>query len=284
MTTLGKLYVVATPIGNLNDISARCQHILQQVDWILAEDTRHSIKLFNQLNIAPKVISYHDHNEKVMVPRLLERLISGETGALISDAGTPLISDPGFLLVKSAHEHNIPVSPIPGPCALIAALSASGLPCDQFSFIGFLPPKTLKRQSKLQALQKSPHTLIFYEAPHRIQACLEDMLIVFGPNRNMTLARELTKMHEQIVTKPIREIKEALENGLIPLKGEMVMIVSGEAVAEKEEPVIQSTLQILLPHLPLKQAVLIASELTGIKKNTVYQAALAMSGLHPDET
>src|SRR3990172_5455244 len=233
MTTLGKLYVVATPIGNLNDISARCQHILQQVDWILAEDTRHSIKLFNQLNIAPKVISYHDHNEKVMVPRLLERLISGETGALISDAGTPLISDPGFLLVKSAHEHNIPVSPIPGPCALIAALSASGLPCDQFSFIGFLPPKTLKRQSKLQALQKSPHTLIFYEAPHRIQACLEDMLIVFGPNRNMTLARELTKMHEQIVTKPIREIKEALENGLIPLKGEMVMIVSGEAVAEK---------------------------------------------------
>lgn len=190
---MGKLYVVATPIGNLSDLTDRTRQVLSQVTWIAAEDTRHSSGLLSYMGLTPQLISYHDHNEGARLNPLIERLKQGEDGALISDAGTPLISDPGYGLVFEAHQQGIEVVPVPGPCALIVALCASGLPTDKFLFEGFLPSKTTARVKRFEALKSFPHSMIFFEAPHRMLAFLIDAQSVLGDSRRVCVARELPK-------------------------------------------------------------------------------------------
>jgi 16S rRNA (cytidine1402-2'-O)-methyltransferase len=202
----GILYVVATPIGNLDDISARAIHVLGHVARIAAEDTRHSARLLQHLGINTPLVAVHDHNEAGRVQSLINQLLAGDDIALISDAGTPLISDPGYRLVAAAHEASVRVVPIVGACAAIAALSAAGLPSDRFSFEGFLSAKTTARQVQLQALVNETRTLIFYEAPHRILECVQDMCAIFGEQRRVVLARELTKTFETIKQMTLAEL------------------------------------------------------------------------------
>lgn len=275
-SNVGKLYVVATPIGNLGDLSSRAQEVLSQVTLVAAEDTRHSQGLFNHLGLSPTFISYHDHNDHERTARLIEKLCQGEHVALISDAGTPLISDPGFLLVLKAHEAGIPVIPIPGPCSIIAALSVAGLPTDKFLFEGFLPAKAQARQNRLSELVDFPHTLVLFEAPHRLLALMVDLSEIFGPDRKITIVREITKKFESIYIGTIKDNLEKAHNGKIPLKGELVVIIGGapkkvELSSQAQE--MKRVLDILMRELPLKQAVKIASKLTNIPKNTLYDFA-----------
>lgn len=276
----GKLYVVATPIGNLDDISQRAKKILQTVNWIAAEDTRHSAGLLQHLGIHTELISYHEHNEKERTAQLITKLQQGEEGALISDAGTPLISDPGFTLVAAAHAVQIPVIPIPGPCAAIAALSASGLATDKFYFEGFLPAKSTARLKRLETLALIPHTLIFYEAPHRLLDLLADCEQVFSPQRQACVAREITKKFEAIQVGTLGKMLLAAQQGNIPLKGEFVVIVAGhQATLENKGEIEQEAkriLAVLLGHLSLKQAVQITRELTGMAKNILYDWAIQL--------
>lgn len=277
-TTLGKLYVVATPIGNLNDLSLRTQQVLSKVTWVAAEDTRHSKGLLQHLGVAPQLISYHEHNEDARAEQLVAKLLQGEEGALISDAGTPLISDPGYLLVAKAHQANIQVVPIPGPCAPIAALSASGLPTDKFLFEGFLPAKKEGRRKRLLELKNFPHTLVFFEAPHRIKELLRDLTETFGAERVATYARELTKKFEAIRLSKLGSILDDLEKEIIPAKGEFIIMVAG-ASPTIHEPALQEKeriLKILLEELPVKAAVKVAVALTGLPKNTLYETALSL--------
>ncbi len=198
-TGSGSLYIVATPIGNRDDITVRALNILKTVDCILAEDTRHSLQLLTALGIKNKLSSLHAHNEHEKSKLIIEQLLNGQSIALISDAGTPLISDPGYPLVKLARQHQIPVIPIPGASAVIAALSAAGIPCDSFLFLGFLPAKQNARKNKLSSLQNNPYTIVFYESTHRIVECLDDFIDTLGPDRTLVLAKELTKTHERFV-------------------------------------------------------------------------------------
>lgn len=276
--SIGKLYVVATPIGNLEDLSERARHILSQVTWVAAEDTRHSAGLLHAIGATPSLLSYHEHNEHARIASLITRLKEGESGALISDAGTPLISDPGYGLVLEAHQAGIPVIPIPGPCAPITALSASGLPTDKFFFEGFLPAKSGARIKRLTALKNFSHTIIFLEAPHRIVEFLQDVNTVFGGARRVCIGRELTKKFESIILLPAAEMLEAVETEKIPQKGEFVVIIEGgEAPQQNEvETEMNRVLGILLPEMPLKQAVMIATKLTGFSKNQLYEAAVKL--------
>lgn len=278
------LYIVATPIGNLRDMSARAIETLKSVDYIAAEDTRHSHKLLVHFGIDTPVFSLHEHNESECSEKLLEKFLSKEqTIALISDAGTPLISDPGHRLVKKVRQYNIPVIPIPGPCALITALSASGLSCEQFIFEGFLPEKKIARQKKLDALCYETRTLIFYEAPHRILDLIEDMLAIFGTQRRVVLARELTKTFETIHEGNLEELIIWLNNDKNQQRGEFVVLVEGNKESFRHSELeIQRILKLLLDELPIKQAAALAAKITHGKKNKLYAQALALTGKNHD--
>lgn len=274
-TGIGTLYILATPIGNRDDISIRGLNTLKTVDLILAEDTRHSLQLLNSLGIKNNLSSLHAHNEKDKSSAIIEKLLNGLTIALISDAGTPLISDPGYPLVKLAREHQIPVVPIPGPCAVITALSAAGIPCDSFTFLGFLPAKSAARKAKLESLLKEPHTLVFYESTHRILESLDDIATVFGSKVELVLAKELTKAYERFISGTSREIKAWLLEDTGHVKGEFVLIIPPRLL---DTPLDSSDelLKILLKELPLKQAVNLACQISHGNKNELYQRALLL--------
>lgn len=274
-TSTGILYIVATPIGNRADMTLRAMHTLKEVDCILAEDTRHSKPLLLTLGIHTPLVSLHAHNEADKTDEIVLALQQGRSYALISDAGTPLICDPGFPLVKKARALGIPVTPIPGACALIAALSASGVPCDSFTFAGFLPAKQPARQVKLKALSTLEHTLIFYESSHRIAECLKDIETVFGAECELVLAKELTKTFEHFVPGRCHEILQWLEADKAHVKGEFVLMIPPRIlVAETSH---HSLLTLLLAELPLKQAVKIACAITNENKNDLYKMALEIN-------
>jgi 16S rRNA (cytidine1402-2'-O)-methyltransferase len=275
----GILYIVATPIGNLADITQRAVDILAHVDLIAAEDTRHSQKLMEHYQIRTPLLSLHDYNEDKKSVDIIKHLQEGRDIALISDAGTPLISDPGYRLVSKAKHTGIDVCPIPGPCAFIAALCASGLATDRFRFEGFLPAKAGTRRHHLEALRDETVTLIFYEAPHRALECLDDMITVFGPARLATIAKELTKHYENIKLGPLSELKQWLESEQALQQGEFVILVSGKitAISDQDEKDLQAMLTVLLKELPLSQAVRICSHLTKANKNQVYKLAVALA-------
>lgn len=277
-TPPGSLYVVATPIGNLGDITQRALEVLKSVDLVAAEDTRHSGQLLSRLGIAAKFVALHEHNELQASPRLIADLQSGRNVAIITDAGTPAISDPGTLLVAAAHEAGIRVVPVPGASAVICALSAAGIVAPHWLFYGFLPAKASHRRIALQTLAALPYALIFYEAPHRITECVEDLAAILGGERRITFARELTKLFETIHNLPLAEAGAWLTADPNRQKGEFVLIVEGASVAagDEDQQQLRDTLTILLEELPLKQAAHIAARLTGIKKNTCYKLALEM--------
>ena len=273
----GSLYVVATPIGNLDDISARALRILREVALIAAEDTRHSARLLQHFGIATPLAACHEHNERAQGGRFLARLQAGEDVALISDAGTPLISDPGYHLVRQARAAGFAVVPVPGACALIAALSAAGLPSDRFIFEGFLPAKAAGRRARLEQVREEPRTLIFYEAPHRILECLQDMRDVFGAERLALLARELTKTFETLQGLPLAELCEWVGADSNQQRGECVGLVAGWQAPEGEEAVSAEALRVLdllMAEMPLKRAAALAAQITGVRKNLLYQVAL----------
>lgn len=278
--TNGTLYIVATPIGHLDDLSPRALSILKQVAYIAAEDTRHSGFLLNHYRIQTDCISLHEHNEEHRSKQLLNYLHQGKSIALISDAGTPLISDPGYRMVLLARQADIKVVPIPGPCALITALCASGLPSDRFIFEGFLAAKSGQRQKQLTSLKNETRTLIFYESPHRIVSCIEDMLEIFGAERIATIARELTKTFETIYNGTLAEIIQWLTKDTNQQKGEFVILVKGidsAAMTESEQSAL-NILNILLAELPVSQAAKLAAKITGAKKSWLYEEGLKVKG------
>lgn len=276
-THAGVLYVVATPIGNLDDISARALRVLREVKLIAAEDTRHSQRLLQHFGIETPLAPCHEHNEREQGGRFITRLLGGDDVALISDAGTPLISDPGFHLVRQARAAGIRVVPVPGPSALIAALSAAGLPSDRFIFEGFLPAKAAARHARLEALREEPRTLIFYEAPHRLLESLEAMKDVFGAERPVVLARELTKTFETLRDLPLGELCEWVRGDTNQQRGECVLLIGGWQAPQGDDAVSADALRVLdllLAELPLKRAAALAAEITGVRKNLLYQVAL----------
>ncbi|MEQ1410274.1 16S rRNA (cytidine(1402)-2'-O)-methyltransferase [Acinetobacter indicus] len=273
-----QLFVVATPIGHLDDMTYRAIDVLKSVNIIAAEDTRTSAQLLKHYNISTPLTACHEHNESNKIDILVQRLLNGENMALISDAGTPLISDPGFKLVRAAQEHNIRVIPVPGACAAIAALSAVGLPSDRFSFEGFLPSKQSQRILSLEKLKDQTATLIFYEAPHRILDSVKDMASIFGAERPVGFAREITKTFETIKKMTLGELVRFIEADHHQQKGEIVLVVGG-ATAEKdlEQEKLDQLLTRLLQDLSVKAASQLAADLTGIKKKVAYQRALDLS-------
>jgi len=275
----GVLYVVATPIGNLADISQRALGVLAGVDLIAAEDTRHSGHLLQQYQITTKSLALHDHNERDRAPDVVARLSQGKSVALISDAGTPLISDPGFHLVRLAHEQGIKVVPVPGASAMLAALSAAGLPSDRFVFEGFLSSKGAARKKRLEAMAAETRTVIFYEAPHRLLHTLTDMVAVFGEQRHVVLARELTKTFETIKGDAVGALLAWASSDPNQQKGEIVLLVKGVDASDSEEgsTEAQRILKLLMAELPLSQASALAAKITGVKKKPLYQLGLSMA-------
>ena len=271
------LYIVATPIGNLNDITLRAIEILKKVDLVAAEDTRHSGLLLQHLGIKAKLFALHDHNEQEKSQLLIEKLKSGVSIALISDAGTPLINDPGYHLVKACRENEINVVPIPGACAAIAALSVAGLPSDKFSYEGFLPAKSKARLDYLMTLVNETRTMIFYESTHRLLDTLHDMQTVFGADKQIVLAKELTKTWETIVSYPVTQLINWLNEDIARQKGEFVLIVEGHTKTDTDiDPNVIHTLKLLTKELPLKKAAAITAEIYGLKKNQLYQIGLSL--------
>lgn len=279
MQTSPALYVVATPIGNLGDMTERAINILRQVDLIAAEDTRHSKRLLEHLGILTPMKAFHNFNEAQRATELLTLLQNGKSIALISDAGTPLISDPGYRLVSLVREHGITVHPIPGACALIAALSASGLPSDRFVFEGFLPAKSSARCEQLKLLVDETRTLLFYESPHRILSSLVDMIKIFGEDRMAVVARELTKTFETIKQASLKDLLDWMTNDPNQQKGEFVILIKGVEKIQDEETDNEAlrVLKILLTELPLKQASQLAAKITGAKKNWLYEKAIKLT-------
>lgn len=271
----GILYIVATPIGNLNDMTARAIDTLKSVDVIACEDTRTSSKLLSFFNISTPTTAYHEHNADTQTARLVERLQSGQSVALISDAGTPLISDPGYRLVKACHDEHITVVPIVGACAVIGALSVAGLPSDKFSFVGFLPAKQHGRIETLKAHQAHTETLIFYEAPHRITDCLSDMADVFGGEREATLCREISKTFETIKKLPLADLLEFVKNDPNQQRGEIVLVVAGNTQKEQKADYDEWLLAIA-KELPPKKASAIVADVLGIKKSEIYDRLLEL--------
>ncbi|MGD8308916.1 MAG: 16S rRNA (cytidine(1402)-2'-O)-methyltransferase [Chromatiales bacterium] len=276
----GTLFVVATPIGNLADLSPRAAEVLGAVDLIAAEDTRRTRPLLAHFGIGTPMIAVHEHNERAVLEGLLDRLERGESIALVSDAGTPLISDPGFPLVRAAHRRGIRVSPIPGPSALLGALSAAGLPTDRFVFEGFLPRSAVQRRSRLRELAGEPRTLVFFESGHRVAQAVEDMAAVLGADRPALLARELTKMFETLVAASLSELAELVRRDEDQRRGELVLVVGGAAPGPSEgvDAQAQRILRVLAGELPLKQAAALAARITGEKKNRLYRLALEWEG------
>ena len=273
-----QLFVVATPIGHLDDMSDRAIDVLKSVSLIAAEDTRTSAQLMKHFNISTPLTACHEHNESNKIDILVQKLLNGEDMALISDAGTPLISDPGFKLVRAAQANGIRVIPVPGACAAIAALSAVGLPSDRFSFQGFLASKQSQRLQQLEKLKDETQTLIFYEAPHRILDSVKDMAAVFGADRPVGFAREITKTFETIKKMALGELVEFIAADHHQQKGEIVLVVGG-ASEEKdmEQEKLDQLLQRLLQDLSVKAASQLAADLTGIKKKVAYQRALELT-------
>jgi 16S rRNA (cytidine1402-2'-O)-methyltransferase len=279
VTKAGRLYVVSTPIGNLGDLSDRARAVLGRVAAVAAEDTRHSGQLLKTLGISRPMISLHEHNERERVPELLDRLRRGEDIALVSDAGTPLVSDPGFHLVRGAIEAGLTVSPIPGPCAAIAALSVSGLATDRFCFEGFLPQRPAARRSRLAGLVMETRTLVFYEAPQRLAASLVDAAATLGAERRAAIARELTKLHESLYHGTLGELAARAAQDADMSRGEIVLAVAGAAAApEGAAGEVDRVLKALLKSHSPSQAAALAAEITGARRNECYARALALSG------
>ncbi len=274
----GRLYVVATPIGNLNDITLRALDVLKQVDFIAAEDTRHSAKLLSHFAISTSCFAVHDHNEPEQIAKVQGILLQGQSIALISDAGTPLISDPGYKLVTAIRQQGFEVLTIPGPCAAIAALSVGGLPTDSFLFKGFLPAKQQARRTVLEALQNESATLVFYESPKRVQSTMVDVAEVLGVERQVVLARELTKTFETVVSMPAGEIGAWLSADENHRRGEFVILIEGAPQLEVDEIAIDAAviraLTLAHEYMPLKKACELLSEVTGLPKNALYRQAL----------
>jgi len=274
--SIGTLYIVATPIGNLEDMTFRAVRILREVDLIAAEDTRHSRKLLTHFGISKPVTSYFDHNKNVKGAQILAKLQEGLSVALISDAGTPCISDPGYHLVRDAVALGIPVVPVPGACAAMAALSASGLPTDSFAFEGFLPNRSGKRRERLGALKGEGRVLIFHEAPTRLEASLADILEILG-DREMVVAREITKVYEEFIRGTVSEVLRTLEGRLV--KGEVVVLVAPLQEEKKTDEGIVEDLLVQYLHseqLSVKDAVKRVTQETGVSRSSVYEAALKM--------
>ena len=272
----GMLYLVPTPIGNLGDISERCRRTLEEADFIAAEDTRVSLKLLNHLGIKKSLVSYYEHNKAFKGDKIVERILAGETCALVSDAGSPAISDPGEDLVKQCAEAGITVCAIPGPCAAITALSISGQATGRFCFEGFLSTSKKSRREHLESLQGEQRTMIFYEAPHKLLTTLEDLRDAFGADRGISLCRELTKLHEEVVRTTLGQAVETYTAN--PPKGEFVLIVAGAAPVEKEAPsetdAAARVAQLMEEGLSRKDAVKQTAKELGLPKNVVYDIAL----------
>ncbi len=275
--TKNTLYVVATPIGNLDDISRRAIDTLKQVDVVAAEDTRHSRRLLDHLGIRKPMMAIHDHNERSKIDQVIELLSDGQSVALVSDAGTPLISDPGYPLVNACRDKGVNVIPLPGPCALITALSAAGLPTDRFIFEGFLPAKSKARRERLQEVLEETRTLVYYESTHRILNLLEDLADLM-PERRVVLARELTKRFETFLSGRAAELKQRLEEDSDQTKGEFVVMLAGAEPIESEGLTQQDqyVLKTLMEALPLKKAAQMTANLTGKSKNALYQLGLTL--------
>jgi 16S rRNA (cytidine1402-2'-O)-methyltransferase len=277
----GRLYVVATPIGNLGDMSSRAKEILQSCSLIAAEDTRHTGALLKAFGIQTPQLSLHDHNEQFRAGDIIERLGQGASVALVSDAGTPAISDPGFELVRAAAAAGFEIIAIPGPCAAIAALSIGALPTDRFCFEGFLPARGAARRKRLQSLAAEARTLVLYEAPHRVRETLEDCAAVFGGERSAMVAREITKMHETSYRGSLRDLLARADVDADFGRGEIVLILAGAQApadddrgADGHDGALDRALKILLAELPLKQAARLAAQITGARDNEAYKRAL----------
>ena len=275
----GVLYVVATPIGNLGDVGERALRVLGAVDAVLAEDTRRSRRLLRAHGLETPLRSLHDHNERRMAARIVQRLEAGERLALVSDAGTPVISDPGFHLVRRVREAGCEVVPIPGPCALVCALSVAGLPTHRFVFEGFLPARGTARRKRLGELRNEARTLVFYEAPHRIGETLADLAEAFGGARDAVLAKELTKVHERILPGSLEDLRIWLDESREHAKGEFVILVGGAGEADPPPPPVdvRGLLRELLKELPVRRAVELAHRLTRGERNRLYREALEIS-------
>ena len=268
------LYVVATPIGNLADISYRTVRLLKEIDLLLVEDTRVTQRLLQHYSITPRSIALHEYNERDLIDVVLSSLIDERlAAALVSDAGTPLISDPGYRLVGAAHDAQIPVRPLPGPCAAVAALSIAGIPSDRFTFEGFLPARKPARIRRLHSLSIEPRTMIFYEAPHRILATIEDMCAVFGKERQVSVARELTKLHETVYRGSLGSVSEAMDADANATRGEIVIVLRGatERITGDDERRAMEMVDVLSRHLSTGDAIKVAAELSGVKRNLLYR-------------
>ncbi|WP_101674537.1 16S rRNA (cytidine(1402)-2'-O)-methyltransferase [Alloalcanivorax mobilis] len=266
----GSLYVVSTPIGHLDDITRRALSVLAEVDWVAAEDTRHSHKLMQQLGLEQRLISCHDHNEEQRSPELVARLVAGENGALISDAGTPLVSDPGYRLVRACQEAGVAVVPIPGASALLAALAVSGQPSDRFLFEGFLPAKGAVREKAIERLARLDITSIIFEAPHRVLTLLESLAAHVAPERELTLCRELTKRFETVRRAPVAELLEWVRGDSDQQRGELVLVLSPAARGSELSDQDQALARALLQELPLSRAARILAGHTGLKRQALY--------------
>ena len=280
--TAGALYVVATPIGNLKDLSRRAVEVLDAVDLILAEDTRHSATLLAHYGIGTACRSFHEHNEARQVTQIVKRIAAGGRVALISDAGTPLISDPGFRLVAALRGQGHTIIPIPGPSAAVCALSVAGLATDRFCFEGFLPAKASARRRILQSLSREDRTLVFYESPRRVLAAVSDVVAAFEGERPAVLAREMTKIHETLVSGTLAELQAWLEAHPEQRRGEYVVVVAGAPPAREDDAATDAStrdlLRVLVEELPVKQAVAVAVRITGGKRNLLYRQAIALAG------
>ncbi len=276
----GTLYVVATPIGNLEDLAPRARETLASVDLVAAEDTRHSGRLLSTIGAKPALLALHDHNEEQVVGKVIEALQSGKDVALVSDAGTPLVSDPGFRLVRAAHDAGVAVSPVPGASAVTAALSAAGLPTDRFCFEGFVPSRASARRKWLESLATEERTIVMYESVHRIAECIEELVSVFGAERDAFIGRELTKLHEQCVRAPLGTLRDKLRDGEVREKGEFVIVVAGAVPSGGQSVDADRLLELLSDKLSAKDTARIAAELTGEKKNALYERVLKLK--NPD--
>jgi len=274
----GTLFVVATPIGNLEDLTPRARQTLAEVSLIAAEDTRHTGRLLMHIGCKTRLMALHDHNEEKVVHGLIETLQGGDNVALVSDAGTPLVSDPGFRLVRAAHQNGIVVSPIPGASAVTAALSAAGIPTDRFCFEGFAPAKHAARMAWLEILAVERRTLVIYESVHRIEECLADMVTALGSERQAFIGRELTKMHEQCVQASLGQLLQQVADKSIVGKGEFVIVVAGSDVEQESALEIDRLLRALSAHLSAKDTAKVAAEATGLKRNALYERLLELKG------
>lgn len=274
------LFVVATPIGNLDDFTPRARKVLEEADLIAAEDTRRTRRLLSHFGIKTRLLALHEHNEESLVGRLVGKLKDGQTVALVSDAGTPLISDPGYRLLRAAHEHGIRVSPVPGASAVVAALSVAGLPTDRFCFEGFLPSKRGARRQRLAELAGEPRTMVFFEAVHRIGDCLDELTETFGAGRHAFIGREISKLHEQCLSGTLGVLKEMLGDGRIARKGEFVVAVEGQGVVpgSRADIDISQLLREMSAVMPGSRAVDLVVSLTGRKRNEIYRLMLSQRG------